>query len=200
MNNRTQTATSILGLASVALFAAAFFSIAILNRDFDIASDYISKLGAQGQPYAIYWNTFGFGLVGLALAAFGWCFGLCMNDRLLGACLLLSGLGFTMAAIPTDLFDATSELSKAHYVSVCVALAGWCLGLARLSSSNFPAHFARHSANYTILLSLLPLFCVGGGVSAEPIAHRIVLVIAFGWVILNSLRLLKSNITPELAL
>ena len=199
MSNHTRTATGILGLASVALFASAFFSIAILNRNFDVASDYISKLGSTGQPYAIYWNTIGFGLVGLALAAFGWCFGLCMNDRVLGACILASGLGFAMAAIPTDLSDATSELSKAHYVSVCIALAFWCLGLARLSSSDFPDHFARDSANYTILLSLLPLLCIGGGISAEPIAHRIVLMVVFGWTILNSLRLLGSNVTSELA-
>ena len=199
MSNRTRTATGILGLATVALFVSAFLTIAVLNRDFNVASDYISKLGSNGQPYAMYWNTFGFGLVGLALAAFGWCFGLCMNDRLLGACVLVSGLGFAMAAIPTDLSDATSELSKAHYISVCIALAGWCLGLARLSRSSFPDHFARDSANYTILLSLLPLLCIGGGVSAEPIAHRIVLVVVFGWIILNSLRLLRSNATPEVA-
>ena len=199
MSNRIRISTGVLGLASVALFACAFFSIAILNRNFDVTSDYISKLGSNGQPYAIYWNTLGFGLVGLALAAFGWCFGLCMNDRLLGTCILVSGLGFAMAAIPTDLSDATSELSKAHYVSVCVALAGWCLGLARLSSSSFPDHFARDSATYTILLSFVPLLCIGGGISAEPIAHRIVLVVVFGWTILNSLRLLRPNVTPELA-
>lgn len=197
MNPRTRKATGILGLVSVTLFASAFFLIAVLNRNFDVASDYISKLGSNGQPYAFYWNTFGFGLVGLAMASFGWGFGLCMNDRVLGACVLVSGLGFAMAEIPTNLSNATSELSKAHYVSVCVALAGWCLGLARLSSSKIPDRFARHSANYTILLSLLPLLGIGGGISAEPIAHRILLVVVFGWINVISFRLLRSTSTPE---
>jgi hypothetical membrane protein len=199
MANRIRIFTALLGLSSVAIFVVSFFLIGILSPDFHIASDYISKLGTQGQPYANCWNLIGFGVVGIALATFGWLFGLCRNDRVLGTCLAVSGIGFALAAIPTDFTDADSSLSKAHYASICFALAGWCCGLARLAGSRSTNDFSQTTANYTVALALLPIVCVGGEISAEPIAHRIVLAIVFTWIILNSIQLLRLNPTKRIA-
>ena len=169
-----------------------------LRPDFDFFVDFISKLGAKGQPYASCWNVVGFGAVGLLLAAFGWLFGLCRNDRVLGACLMVAGLGFSLAAIPTDFADAQSTLSKAHFVSICLSLAGYCFGLARLTGSRSTG-FERITANWVIALAILPIVGVSGGVSAEPVAHRIILTVVFTWVVLSSLRLLRPDTTAEFA-
>ena len=74
------------GLLAVMLFIGAFACFGLVNPDFDIGRDFISKLGSQTQPYAVWWNLIGFAAVGLLLAAFGWFYGLCQNDRVLGAC------------------------------------------------------------------------------------------------------------------
>jgi hypothetical protein len=137
-------------------------------------------------------------LVGLLLAAFGWLFGLCKNDYVLGACLMVAGFGFALAAIPTDFSDEQSPLSKAHYVSVCLALAGFCFGLARLTGRQSSVR-ERVTANWVISLSILPIVCVTGGVSAEPVAHRIILIVVFAWLVLNCLQLLNHDSATDVA-
>ena len=199
MDLRIRILTGILGLSAVLTFVVAFLVIGALTPDFHIASDYISKLGSRGQPYAGWWNAIGFAGVGLAFALFGFLFGLCTNDRVLGACLLIAGLGFAFAAIPTDFTDEYATLSKAHYASICFGLAGWCFGLARLTGAKSTNDFGRKTATYTITLSLLPMIAIGGGVSAEPVAHRIVILVVFTWIVANSLQLLNPHPEPNTA-
>jgi len=185
------------GLLSVSVFLCSFVLFGFLHPDFDPFGDFVSKLGGKGQPYATYWNVVGFGAVGLLLAAFGWLFGLCKNDRVLGACLMVAGFGFALAAIPTDFTEPESPRSAAHFASICLSLAGYCLGLARLTSSR-SNDYDRTMANWVIALAILPIVCVSGGASAEPVAHRIILTVVFTWVVLNSLRLMKTDTLTEL--
>lgn len=192
-------AAAIFGFASVAIFALAFGLFAVLNPAFDPGGDYISKLGASGQPYAIYWNCIGFGLVGAALAAFGWSYGAALGDRVLGACLLLAGLGCATAAVPTDLADGDSPMAKAHYASICFALMGWCFALARLLYAKTTDAFSRRAANGAVALAILPLVGVGAGISGEPLAQRLLLVVAFGWVFLSSVRMPQPAADPAVA-
>ncbi len=199
MRMQIRTLTGVLGLSAVLTFVAAFFVVGALTPDFNLANDYISKLGSQGQPYAGLWNAIGFGVVGFGFALFGLLFGVCSNDRILGTCLFIAGLGFAFAAIPTDFTDEASTLSKAHYASLCFGLAGWCIGLARLTGTNSNNDFARTTATYTVTLSLLPMLAISGGVSAEPVAHRLVIVVVFAWIVANSLQLLKLNVKPKIA-
>jgi len=198
MNTRIRIITALLGLSSVSIFVVSFFLFAALSQNFDIAGDYISKLGAEGQAYASWWNVIGFATVGIVLATFGWFFGLSRKDRVLGVCLMVSGIGFALAAIPTDFNDAHSALSKAHYASICFSLAGWCCGLARLFGERSASDFAQTTASYSVVLALLPMICIGGGVSAEPIAHRIVLVVVFAWIVLNSIQLLRPDFSKRI--
>ena len=188
--------TATCGLLSVSVFACAFFLFGFLRPDFDVCRDLISKLGARDRPYALCWNIFGFGAVGGLMASFGWLFGLCKNDRVFGSCLTVAGMGFAFAAIPTDFADEQSPFSRAHFVSICLSLAGYCLGLARLTGSQSPAH-ERIVAQWVIALAILPVFCVSGGVSAEPVAHRMILIIVFAWIVLKSLELLRLNANAE---
>lgn len=197
MNKSTRKLTALFGLTSVLLFAISFSFFSLLNSEFDILCDHISKLGSQGEPYAIYWNFIGFGAVGISLAAFGWFFGLAAEDRILGVCFVASGIGFAMAAAPADFANSASPLSKAHYVAICVSLAGWCIGLARLMQASSTDRFSRTVANYAVVLAILPILGISAGVSAEPVAHRLVLAVAFGWVALNSIQLLTSQAAPE---
>lgn len=45
-----------LGICAVGLFGFALVVFSILNPDFNPLHDYVSKLGAIGQPYALWWN------------------------------------------------------------------------------------------------------------------------------------------------
>ncbi|MEM8781656.1 MAG: DUF998 domain-containing protein [Planctomycetota bacterium] len=198
MARQTQAITAIVGLLAVALFVVLFVVFLALNPGFDALEDFISKLGSKGQPYALYWNLSGFVAVGLLLAIFGWLYGRCRNDRLLGACLVIAACGFALAGIPTDFSDPESPLSAAHFVSVCLSLAGFCFGLARLTGSK-STDFDRAAAYGVIGLTVVAIACVSGGVLAEPVAHRIVLAAIFTWVALNAIRLLRFQINPEFA-
>ena len=109
---------------------------------------------------------------------------------------MVAGLGFALAAIPTDFADTQSTLSKAHFVSICFSLAGYCFGLARLTGTQ-STDYERITASWVIVLAVLPVVCVSGDISAEPVAHRIMLAVVFTWVVLNSLRLLRSDTIPE---
>lgn len=192
MTKRLSTVAALCGLSSAIVFVSAFLVLGFMHAEVDIVRDYISKLGSKGQPYAHYWNLLGFVLVGLLLAVFGWCFGLYKNDYILGACLLLAGFGFALGAIPTDFADAQSPLSVAHYVSICMALAGYSLALARLTGARSTAR-ERTAANGVVVFAILIIVLVFGGVLAEPVAHRAMLIIVFSWVVITSLGLLRVS-------
>lgn len=106
--------------------------IANLTAEFSYLEDFVSELGATDQPFAIWWNLIGFLLVGILLAAFGYNYGRVVDDRLVGICLALFGVGFAATALPIDLADSESALSKAHVVAICIGLAGWMFGSARI--------------------------------------------------------------------
>lgn len=181
--------TASLGFATVGVFLIAFGVFAWLNPQFNFLNDFVSKLGAVGEPLAVIWNVVGFGVVGFLFAAFGVSLGITLRDRLAGICLVIAGLGFALAATPTELSAAASPLSRVHYASVCLALAGWCFALARLGYVNWNDPWMQPTANAAALLALAPMIGVAGRVSSEPIAHRLVLIVALSWLTLVSVRL-----------
>lgn len=184
------TRTAYLGIASVGLFVFAFLTFSILTPGFDMWNDYISLLGAQGQPFATLWNLVGFISVGVMFSAFGWAFGRAANDHWVGVCLTVSGIGFAMAAIPADFINSDTPLTKAHFVSICLALASWCIGLARMGHSGVGDNVVRMSANIAGTLAVLPMIGTAVDLLTAPVSHRLVLGVVFGWVIFASVRLL----------
>jgi len=52
-----------------------------------------------------------------------------------------------------------------------------------------PDRFARNAANGAVVLAIVPMLGVGVEVLAEPVAHRLVLAVALGWVALHSMDL-----------
>ncbi|MEO1523973.1 MAG: DUF998 domain-containing protein [Planctomycetota bacterium] len=180
------------GLTSVATFLISFCVFGALDDNFDWVNDYISKLGSRGQPNALAWNLFGFAVPGFSLAVFGWFRGVLSDDRLLGGCLVVAGLGFAAGAIPADLTDNETPFSKAHFVAICVSLAGWFFGLARLTRSTFVDETLRRAAQIVTALTFVPLLALGVDSELGPVAHRVLLVVIFGWVALVSARELFS--------
>ena len=152
--------------------------------------DYISLLGADGQPFAIWWNLLGFVSVGILFAIFGWAYSRVMNDTWVGVFLIISGLGFAMGAIPADFINPELPLSKAHFVSICFALAGWCLGLARIGHIQSGLRVARFSANLAGTFAVVPMIAMALGLISAPVAHRLVLIVVFGWVVVTSVGIL----------
>lgn len=185
------------GLMTIGLFSISYGVFSWLNPSFDTLHDFVSKLGAVGEPLAFYWNLIGFGAVGISFALFGLLFGTVIRDHLAGICLLVSGIGFAMAASPTELDGLDSPLSRVHYASICLALAGWCLALARLSYVELMDETLRPLANVAAVLAIVPMLAMAGEISSEPIAHRWVLLVVGSWVTAVSIRLLKAR--PQVA-
>ena len=198
MQLNLKTVAGMFGTGAVSVFLLGFLVFSALNPEFDVLNDYISKLGARGQQNAAYWNLIGFAIVGGSLAIFGWLFGLASGDRILGGLLFVAGIGFAVAAVPTDFADPDSQPSKIHYASICFGLAGWCLGMARLIGSKTADGVLQKTAKYAVSLGFLPFLAAGAGVFTEPISHRALLLVIFTWVSFTSLRLLRSDFaTPR---
>lgn len=186
--------TATLGIAAVVIFGIALVVIASLTPEFGYLEDYVSELGAQGQPYAIWWNLIGFLFVGILLAAFGFVYGKVVKDRWVGFCLALFGFGFATTALPIDMADSESALSTAHVIAICLGLAGWMFGLARMAQIKTLEKSVRYSANIAAILVVLPMFGFVAGLWSMPVTHRLVFAVVFGWVAFTSLSLFwKGN-------
>jgi hypothetical protein len=182
-----------LGLSSVIIFGVTLVIISSLTPEFHFLENYVSELGAQGQPYALWWNLIGFLLVGTLLTAFGYFFGRVVDDRWVGICLALFGVGFATTAIPIELGSSESALSTAHVIAICLGLAGWMFGLARMAHIKTIDRSVRFTANIAATLVVLPIFGFVAGLWSMPVTHRLVFVVVFGWVAFESIRLFMSS-------
>jgi hypothetical membrane protein len=184
--------TPILGISAVALLCSTLAAFTFLNPGFSLLNDYVSKLGASGQPFSFWWNVVGFLTVGILLTAFGFSYGRILQDRLTAAFLALFGVGFAATAMPTNLQDATVPISKAHVVAICLALAAWALGLARMTVLSTIAKMDRTIANVSAVLMILPILGFLMGRWSMPVTHRLVFTVVFGWYLVVSFRQLTT--------
>jgi len=182
-----------LGLSAVALFAIALSVFAVLNPDFGALEDYVSKLGARGQPHALWWNLLGFLAVGGLLAAFGHAFGRVLGDRVVGALLVAFGIGFAATALPMDMTEPEVAVSKGHVVAICLGLAAWLIALSRMAHSKSVDGFFRATANVAAILIVLPIMGQGLRLWPMPTTHRLVFLVVFEWVAAMSTRLLAHS-------
>jgi len=185
-----------LGLFAVLLFTASLLIFGNLNTGFSFLHDFVSKLGAKGEPYALWWNLFGFVWVGLALFGFGIAYGKILGDKLAGLLLSLFGVGFTFTAIPMDMVEADTAVSKAHIVAICLALACWLFGLARISSNHRIAKSTRCRANVTAILIVLSMTGFALGLWPMPLTHRLVFLVVFGWTAITACELIQNKHIP----
>ena len=155
MDNRRKA--GILSLLSVIVFITSLIFFGILNPEFNFVEDFISKLGAKGEPDALWWNLIGFGLVGIILFGFGIFYGKFLKDKLAGLLLAFFGIGFSFTAIPIDMINSNTQISKAHIVSICLALAFWLFGLARISQNDLNSKRIRLRANITAILIVISI-------------------------------------------
>jgi hypothetical protein len=166
---------------------------ATLNPGFDPVNDYVSKLGAKGQPYAFWRNLLGFGTVGALILAFGATYGAHLGDRLVGVLLALFGIGFAATSVPVDIADPGSSLSKAHTVAICLGLACFMGALARLAHARSNGQATRRSANAAATLLGVAGFGYLAQLWSMPVAHRLVFGVVFGWMALTAAGLLRSD-------
>lgn len=185
--------TGILGTLAFTVFLTALVVFGSLNQEFSFIDDVISKLGAKGQPLAIWWNIVGFVLVGLLLVGFGISYGKVLKDRLAGFLLALFGLGFAFTSIPIDIENTDSTFSKAHLVVICLALAFWLFGLARISSNHAQDKSIKLRANIAAMLLVMSMMGASLELWSMPITHRLVFGVVFGWTLVTSVQLVKSN-------
>ncbi|MBO3697063.1 DUF998 domain-containing protein [Roseivirga sp. E12] len=181
------------GVLAFSLFSLALLIFGLLNQEFYFVNDVISKLGANGQPLAIWWNIIGFGLVGLLLMGFGITYGKVLKDRSAGLLLALFGLGFAFTSIPIDIGEVDSAFSKAHVVAICLALAFWLFGLARISANHSQSKSIKLRANVAALLLVTSM--IGGATEllSMPMTHRLVFGVVFGWTLVTAISMLNSE-------
>jgi len=180
----------ILGLLSVLILITALLIFGFSNSEFSFANDFISKLGAKGEPNALWFNLFGFIIVGILLFVFGLTYGNLLNDKLLSILLSLFGLGFAFTAIPIDMELSRTPVSKAHIVAICFGLAFWLFGLSRLGYNKQLKRKVRIRANLTAVILVLSMMGFVFGFWSMPITHRLVFGIVFSWTALTSIELI----------
>lgn len=185
----------ILGLLSVLILIIALLIFGFANSEFSFVNDFISKLGAKGEPNALWFNLFGFIIVGILLFLFGLTYGNLLNDKLLSILLSLFGLGFAFTAIPIDMELSRTPVSKAHIVAICLGLAFWLFGLSRLGYNKQLKRKVKIRANLTAVILVLSMMGFVLGLWSMPITHRLVFGIVFSWTALTSIELiLKKDI------
>mgnify|MGYP001942353001 CR=1 FL=1 len=182
-----------IGIMSVGILILSLIVFGSLNTDFSFIDDFISKLGAKGQPNAFLFNLIGFVAVGLLLFIFGWSYGRLKNDRFLSILLSLFGLGFAFTAIPVDLEMENAPVSKAHIVAICLGLAFWMFGLSRMGYNPKLPQRIRHRSNFTAAILMLAMMGFVLGFWSMPITHRLVFGIVFGWTLYTSLELFNRR-------
>ncbi len=188
-----RTFAGILGLSGVTLFSISLIVFALLHPTFSLVNDFVSKLGGKGEPYALWWNLIGFVFVGMLLMMFGFAYGGILKDRLTGICLALFGMGFAFTAIPVDIVNSDSPLSKAHIVAICLALAFWLFGLARISYLPFIESRTRRKANIAAILIVSGIVGFALGLWSMPLTHRWVFLVVFGWTAITAIELLANS-------
>jgi hypothetical membrane protein len=185
----------ILGLLSVLILIIALLIFGFANSEFSFVNDFISKLGAKGEPNALWFNLFGFIIVGILLFLFGLTYGNLLNDKILSILLSLFGLGFAFTAIPIDMELSRTPVSKAHIVAICLGLAFWLFGLSRLGYNKQLKRKVKIRANLTAVILVLSMMGFVLGLWSMPITHRLVFGIVFSWTALTSIELiLKKDI------
>ena len=182
----------IIGLTSVVVWIVSLIVFGLSNPNFSFLNDYVSLLGAKGEPNALWFNLIGFVLVGLLLVVFGFSFGFLLKDKLLAILLSLFGLGFVLTAIPMDMEFNRTPVSKAHIVSICLGLAAWLFGLARMGANKSLPKKVQVGAN--IAATLLTLSMIGFAIElwSMPITHRLVFTVVFGWTAFTSIDLIVN--------
>ena len=190
MKIKKQTVGAI-GLFAVVLLCISLLVFGMANDNFHFLDDFISTLGAIGAPHALWFNLIGFMGVGLLLFMFGLLYGVLLKDKLLSLLLSLFGLGFAFTAIPIDLQADRSAVSKAHIVAICLGLAFWLFGLARLGYNSALSKRIRSRANIAAVVLTLAMIGAAFGLLSMPVAHRVIFGVVFGWTFLSSLDLLS---------
>ncbi len=185
--------TGIFGLLSVLTLITALLVFSLSNSDFSLWEDFISKLGAKGEPNALWFNLIGFVAVGILLFIFGLLYGKLLNDKLLSILLSLFGLGFAFTAIPIDMEFSRTSVSKAHIVAICLGLAFWLFGLSRLGYNQKLKRKIRNRANLTAVILVLSMIGFVFGIWSMPITHRLVFTIVFGWTAITSIELIYNK-------
>ena len=159
------------------------------TADFSFFADFISKLGAKGEPTALWFNLIGFVAVGILLFVFGLAYGNLLNDKLSSILLSLFGLGFAFTAIPIDMEFSRTSVSKAHLVAICLGLAFWLFGLSRLGYNQKLKRKIRNLANLTAVILVLSMMGFVFGFWSMPITHRLVFMTVFGLTAITSIEL-----------
>ena len=191
--NKSAKSVGTIGLFSVMILIVSLLVFGFSNDNFSFFDDFMSKLGAKGEPHALWFNLIAFVMVGSLLFVFGLTYGQLLQDKILSVLLSLFGVGFAFTAIPVDLQEANAPVSTAHTVAICLGLACWMFGLSRLGYNPRLEKSIRNRANCSAAILLIPIIGFVLGLWSMPITHRLVFGVVFGWTALTSMHLIREH-------
>ena len=182
-----------IGLLAVIVLMLSILIFGFRNDSFSFLNDFISKLGAEGEPNALWFNLMCFVMVGIILFVFGVAYGLLLKDKLLSTFLSFFGVGFAFSAIPFDAELPKASLSTAHVVAICLGLVFWMFGLSRIGYNQQIERSIRNRANFSAIALVISMAGFGLGLWSMPITHRLVFGVVFGWTAVTSILLLSQG-------
>jgi len=91
------------------------------------------------------------------------------------------------------MINSNTQISKAHIVSICLALAFWLFGLARISQNDLNRNRIRLRADITAILIVISIVGFTLKLWSMPMTHRLVFILVFGWTTITSFDLLIIN-------
>lgn len=113
------------GVLAPLVLSLTLIAFAILQPDYNHATQAISDLGIQGAPFATLWNSVGFGLVGALIVGFAWSLERGLRPergaRLVAALAAISGLGWMgLGLAPAAPAFQPSTQTTVHFLMVAV--------------------------------------------------------------------------------
>lgn len=115
-----------------------------------------------------------------------------IEGRLVGVLLAVFGIGFAATSAPMDLSSDVATVSTAHVLAICLGVAGWMLGLARMAHVQYVNGTVRRAANVAATLLFVPILGQLAGLWSMPVTHRLVFVVVFGWYLFTSINLIRD--------
>jgi hypothetical membrane protein len=185
----------LIAVATPAWFLVTYLTLSALHPGYSHLTKAVSELGAWGEPNMWWWNVFGYGVSGLAIALLGVSLNgvLGRGGRVVSFALVVSGALMTLSGLfPGNFEDRHSPSILAHLVSsigsyVAFLVAGFGLPFALRSSPSWPRIAWPSLA--LVVLSLLTGALRSG--EAPGLGQRLTFVCFFLWVALVGAALVR---------
>lgn len=172
------------GVSAPIVFCLAMLMFGALTPGYSHRDQALSELGMRTAPYALAWNIFGFGVLGVQLALFAAGFFAATRARLAAALITLTAVGFIGAgAIPADPAFEPSAQTSLHIGMASLSYFPFIIAALLFGFTHIRAPGWRSAAVLSLGLAGLAVasFLLPRSVPAG-LAQRVGFLIYFAWL------------------